>query len=215
MSHEITEIDTQEGRVQAWHGLTVVREDLSLDNCILNKWDIESTRLLVPSGKMTIQNEIEIPEMVATPFSILKANDIQTVIGTPYAPESYKPITNKSFLAMAKESLKDVEGVNLESAGSIMARGRVFLSFALPDIFRAAGRDFKAFLNFGNGHDRSSILWANTSNICTVCNNTFSANMAEMGKAMGLKLKHTKHSSLKLENGIRTDYNKYGVWTFC
>ena len=41
MSHGIGAVDFQEGRKQAWHGLTDVREDLTIDNCRLPKSDVE------------------------------------------------------------------------------------------------------------------------------------------------------------------------------
>jgi hypothetical protein len=79
-----------------------------------------------------------------------------------------------------------------------------------------AGREFGAFLNFGNGHDKSSVLWVNTSNICTVCDNTFTFNLVsvenkvdQIAKAvlagtpvedvdLNIQKRHTKHVNLKL-----------------
>ena len=91
----------------------------------------------------------------------------------------------------------DATGLTLESCGTVFNRGRTFLSFALADAkFLAAGREFKAFLNIGNGNDMSSPLWVNTSNICTVCNNTFTANLADAGLIMSVK--KTQFSDFKL-----------------
>ncbi len=42
----------------------------------------------------------------------------------------------------------------------------------------------------------SSPLWVNTSNICTVCNNTFTANLADAGLIMSVK--KTQFSDFKL-----------------
>jgi hypothetical protein len=73
--------------------------------------------------------------------------------------------------------------------------------------FQAAGRDFSAFLNFGNGHDKSSVLWVNTSNICTVCDNTFSCNLLSVENTasvnndsddLRIRQRHTKNVRLKL-----------------
>lgn len=47
MSHEIQEHDVQEGIEQAWHGLTQVNPDMSMDNNWLRTWDYESRPVLV------------------------------------------------------------------------------------------------------------------------------------------------------------------------
>ena len=67
--------------------------------------------------------------------------------------------------------------------------------------FKAAGRTFSAYLNFGNGHDKSSTLWVTTSNICTVGDNTFGANLFS-GKTqrddIRYRVRHTKNADQKL-----------------
>lgn len=66
--------------------------------------------------------------------------------------------------------------------------------------FKAGGREFKPFINFGNGHDKSSVLWANTSNVCTVCDNTFQMNLNAVEKQVvaAVNARHTKNVALRL-----------------
>lgn len=179
----------QEGVVQAWHGLTKINTELSLDNCWLGQWDIARKPLFVMDGS---------DQPIETSWAMLYPSDQPTVtIGKPFNPESYRPITNAEFIALARESTAGCP-VKLVSSGSVRARGRVFLSFEsemLP-IYKAGGREFNAFVNFGNGHDQSCVLWVNNSNTCTVCDNTFSFNLALVEKAVGAsgsRQRHTKN----------------------
>lgn len=194
MSHNISEIDRQEGLTQAWHGLTVIRPDLSLENNWLNEWDISPRYLYYTDseGKAT-----------STGFQILTATDDPSIsIGRPFA-ESYHPITNKEFLQLMKDSTEGIEGMQLVSVGSVRRRGRVFASFQTGELeaYRAGGRVFNPFLNYGNGHDQSSVLWANTSNICTVCDNTFAMNLAKVEAEVvkdATRQRHTKNVVARL-----------------
>lgn len=190
MSHEISKIDRQEGIEQAWHGLTDVRADLSLDNCWLSKWDVVKTPLFTQD--------------LPTKWSMLTASDNRNIqIGKPFA-DSYVPVTNKDFLEMIKESILGIKGVKVASVGSVCERGRVFVSLSLSELesFKAAGREFKAYLNALNSHDFSSVLVMNTSNTCTVCNNTFRANLHAKGDkgSVNIRVKHTKNVKMRLDN---------------
>jgi hypothetical protein len=192
MGHGITARDLQQGRTMAWHGLTDVKEDLSLDNCWLAKWDVKPEVLKVGDEE--------------TPFRILRSfpneewddDDADTdngLVGKPFDPDTYKPFTNASFLKQLKEGTIG-EDLKLDSIGAICERTRIFASFEMGLSYRAAGREFRPFLNVGNSHDQSSPLWVNTSNTCTVCNNTFTLNMSLGGTVWGVK--HTKHSAPKM-----------------
>lgn len=183
MAHEIKEHDKQQGRKQAWHGLTDVREDLTLDNCWLKDWDYAPQAVTV-NGK-------------ETPFMVLGVSDEpELFIGRPYQKKTFKPVLNTVLIAQIAEAIKG-QNLTLESCGTVLNRGRLFLSFGLAEAkFQAAGREFEAFLNIGNGNDMSSPLWVNTSNTCTVCNNTFTANLADKGLVMSVK--KTQFSDFKL-----------------
>lgn len=177
----------------AWHGLTVIRPDLSLDNNVLAEQDVEPRSLYLDNG-------------VQVPFRQLVATDDESIlVGYPYDPETYYPLTNRKFLDMVKEA---VAGTSHEviSVGTVRHRGRTFISFQMEKMgeYTAAGRTFEQFLNLGNGHDKSSVLWANTSNTATVCDNTFGFNLyqtelnAKNGKGFGIYQRHTANMEAKL-----------------
>lgn len=195
MAHRLFEHDKQQGTSQGWHGKTEIREIITLDDNWLRDWDIVSQPLYyaneVPSG-----------------FSMLECSDNAEIkIGAPYNPETYKPISNADFLELVRASISGTEH-KLVSVGSVRNRGRVFLSIELQGMekFKAAGREFSAYLNFGNGHDKSSVLWTNTSNVCTVCDNTFSENLfrveqksitSQLAEDINIMLRHTKNASMR------------------
>jgi hypothetical protein len=200
MAHRIFEFDKQQGLSQAWHCLTEIVPALSLESNWLTTWDHQPRPLNYEDG---------------TPagFSILHCSDVPELrIGQPYNPETFKPITNKDFLELVRASISGTPH-KIVSVGSVRNRGRVFISLELAGMekFKAAGRDFGAFLNFGNGHDKSSVLWVNTGNVCTVCDNTFSMNLltvegdspTQQGSVtvdpnVKTSVRHTKNASLKL-----------------
>lgn len=192
--HNIKECDRHESTYQAWHGLSVIRPDLTLDNCWLNRWDVEPAGMarLVDGNWQWVDHKI-----------LACTDDNEITVGAPYNPDSYKPIDNQAFLGLIKQSIGGTEH-ELVSVGSVRNRGRVFASIKLNGMeeFKAAGRTFSAYLNFGNGHDKSSTLWVNTSNICTVCDNTFNANLFS-GKSRNsddirYRVRHTKNAEQKL-----------------
>lgn len=188
MAHNIHKRDRQQGRKQAWHNLTDVRECLTLDDNFLTEWEIRKEGLFLPNG-------------IETDFSILTATDDNEVIGTPFAV-TYKPVSNRMFLDMIKDAIKDVDGTVVESIGSVRNRGRVFVSISLKghSEYTIGRRTFKDYLNFGNAHDQSSSLWVNTTNICTVCDNTFTYNFNTTGTGISMKAAHKGDIELKINN---------------
>lgn len=201
MSHELKQHDKQEGRTMAWHGLTMVNPELSLDNCHLNNWDYQPKPIHIDGVKLN-------RALLGVTDGALVDSDkddkdengivrkVPLTIGDSFDPDKFKPVLNKRLLPAVKDAIEGA-GVTLESCGTVFNRGRLFLSFAMTNAkFTAANRPFEAFLNIGNGNDQSSPLWVNTSNTCTVCNNTFQMNMGERGKIM--EIKKTKFSEFKL-----------------
>ncbi|MDO8611136.1 MAG: DUF932 domain-containing protein [bacterium] len=193
MAHRIEQYDKQQGVKQAWHGLTEVVEEIKLDDNWLSQWEIRPVELFRADGSKTRWN-------------VLECSDVQLEIGQPYNPETFKPIDNKAFLELVRDSIGGT-GHKIVSVGSVRNRGRTFVSIELIGMeqFKAAGREFSAFLNFGNGHDKSSVLWVNTSNVCTVCDNTFGANLVQIENKeskdssddIKLRLRHTKNATLR------------------
>lgn len=171
MSHNIFEHDKQQGTTMAWHGLTEVSPELSLASNWLTSWDG------VPAELVTKGDNME------TRFSILTANDKPgLVIGKPYDAKTYKPVFNAEFVAIAEKLCAAFPGAIPISIGSLRNRARVFISLQLPagngGEFSAGGREFRGLFNLLNSFDQSCPVMGVGSNVCTVCDNTFSANMA-------------------------------------
>ena len=178
MAHRKFEHDEIEGTSLFWHGLNIVREEITLaDNC-LRKWDLVPTPLYFADGTPAFSEENE-DGKVSPQWTLARCTDKPSLqIGAPYNPATFRPISNSEFLKLVEDSIAGTDH-KIVSVGSVRNRGRVFLSVELKGMekFKAGGREFSAFLNFGNGHDKSSVLWLNTSNTCTVCDNTFSMNL--------------------------------------
>ena len=198
MSHEITKIDRQQGIEMGWHGLTEVLPQIELKTSFLSLWDIEKSPLLRPDGTAS-----DYCELVCTDNRAIRIDSV------PVHCETYVPITNAEFLSVIENALVGIKGATVASVGSVCGRGRIFVSIRLAALasFEAAGREFKPFLNFLSSHDQSCMFTLNTSNICTVCNNTFTANLAatvsnskNQGEELAMRAKHTKNVKLKLDN---------------
>jgi len=193
MAHNKSNIDVIQGIRKHWHGLNEIHDKLNLDTCWLSKWETVAVRLQKRGQDCK--------------WSVLECSDIAgQEIGKPYNPETFKPITNADFIQLVRTSIAGTQH-EVESVGSVRSRGRVFISVKLNGMekFKVAGHEFSAHLNFGNGHDKSSVLWANTSNTDTVCDNTFTKNLVSVENKekdskddISLKQRHTKNVELKL-----------------
>ena len=169
--------------------------EITLDNNWLKQWEVAPIRLQ--------KNGID------SKWAILTCSDEPELeIGAPYNPETFKPVDNSAFLELVRESISGTDH-KIVSVGSVRNRGRVFVTVELVGMakFEAAGRRFSAFLNYGNGHDKSSVLWVNTSNTATVCDNTFTMNLISVENAVSkeiegddlkLRQRHTKNVTMKL-----------------
>lgn len=190
MAHRIEKRDKQQGRHMGWHELTEINMNLDLDNNWLRSWDIEEVDLQTAEG-------------IDVPFKILVGSDDREIIGKPFT-NTYKPISNKDFLDMIKEATAGIKGIIVETAGSVCNRGRVFVSLSLKDSpsYRIGHREFQDFLNFGNGHDQSCVLWVNNTNTCTVCNNTFTYNLHKKDSEIDVRVFHRGNVELKLTNMV-------------
>ena len=190
MSHKIGEYDKQEGVKQAWHGLTHVRENIAVDDNWLTKWEVSKQPMFNPDGS-------------PSEWTRVTCSDNNLYIGKPVHQDTYSLITNKQFLDIVNDALLSVKGAKIDSVGSVCDRGRVFVSVSIPDLpeFRAAGREFRAYLNFINSHDQSSPFAVNASNVCVVCDNTFRYNLHDRNnKVFRAVVKHTKNANDKLHD---------------
>lgn len=200
MSHEIRIQDKQQGRTMAWHKLTDVKPDLTLDNCHLNQWEVQPVEI---SARFADGTDIPLPvgdkwEALVTTENLVGDEKV-LFVSTPYNRATYTPLPNKTFLQIIRDALLAASlSMDVESCGSVFNRRRVFVSIPLPggETFEAGGRSFKGFINFMNSFDMSCPFMVAYSNICIVCNNTFSANM-DVG---GLVVQHSKNMAANLTN---------------
>lgn len=213
MAHRKFQHDKIQTVMETWHGLEERFEPgkLTIENCWLSQWDIQPVELVFPNGN-------------PSPFRTLVCTDNEDIlVGNPFRP-SFVPVLNSDFSKMVADAIAGT-GHEMVSCGSIRNRGRVFFSFKLKGMekFKAAGRDFSAFLNFGNGHDKSSVLWTNTSNGCAVCDNTFtrelervenkdaSGSQLESDDDLRISVRHTKNVQIRLPDLSRTIDKAIGV----
>jgi hypothetical protein len=75
------------------------------------------------------------------------------------------------------------------SAGTVDNRQKVFASLKVTDGFRIGDRVFEDFITILDSFDKTTSLQAKYTNVCVVCQNTYSAAM-QVGKVIG-KAKHT------------------------
>lgn len=205
--------DKVQTTIPTWHNLEDRFEpgQLTMENCWISQWDIKPVELFLPNGK-------------PSPFRTLVCTDNEEIlVGNPFRP-SFVPVLNSDFVKMIQDAIAGT-GHEMVSCGSIRNRGRVFVSFKLKGMekFKAAMREFSAYLNFGNGHDKSSVLWTNTSNGCTVCDNTFtrelervenkdsSGSQLESDDDLRLSVRHTKNVQIRLPDLSRTIDKAIGV----
>ena len=144
MSHAIGQHDRQDGKTQAWHNLTNIVPDLSLENNWLALWDGEPVRLVTEEE----EQKSNMKGKIVSAFSILRATDNPSLlIGKPYDAKTYKPVMNRDFLALARKLVDKYPGCTVETAGSVRDRKRVFLTLALPKDnggeYVAGGREFR------------------------------------------------------------------------
>lgn len=199
MAHEISEIDQQEGITQAWHNLTIVSAVILLATCWLAKWDVRKRplfRMFADGSK----EETESCDVTCT-------DNEKITIGNPVSCRTYTLLTNAGFLAIVQDTLNKIPGAIVASVGSVCRRARIFVSLQLPPMnsdtlansgaakffaVNAAGREFQCHLNFLSSHDKSAPFTVVLSTTCTVCNNTFSMNLADKdGDKLRISVKHT------------------------
>lgn len=192
MAHKIGEIDLALKTVerdasepQSWHGLENVTENLSVQNCALRKVDIQRGQV-----KITVQ-DVEYPAPLIVPCIAhpLEAGKLH-FLGRPYDPASYRLFDNREFLDFAGECFR-AAGMDdsLSFVTTLYDGARMTLSRRLPeaDFKDAHGHGINSYINLLNSVDGSWPVFANVSEIRTVCYNTATANLMEGGASC----KHT------------------------
>ena len=108
MAHLILENDKQEGRVQAWHGLTVINPDLNLRDCWLAKHDVSPLAVYAGGEEITLPDGRK-AVVGAIPTNQRILNSDGAIIGGSYDPETYTPIRNADILETIGNSLEGVK----------------------------------------------------------------------------------------------------------
>lgn len=200
MDNIVENVDFTQGLEKHWHGKNEVVPAITRENIVLNSEN--------PKGWDIITRPLFFDDCKPSGFSVLTCSDKpELTLGQAFNPETYIPLSNAQFLDLIFEAIGGTDH-SIVSAGSVCARTKIFASVKLAglDKFKAGGREFQPFLNFGSGHGKAATLWINTSNICTVCDNTLTFNylhtieLIKEGKEEQIAVlrKHTKNLQISL-----------------
>lgn len=193
MAHKIGEIDLALKTVerdasepQSWHGLENVTESLNTENCALRGINIMRGKVGI-----ILEDGAEYPAPLQVPcIHHPIENGKLHFLGRPFDPSSYQLFDNREFLDFASECFKAAGMDNSLSFVTTLYDGsRMTLSRRLPeaDFKDAHGHEVASYINLLNSVDGSWPVFANVSEIRTVCYNTATANLMEGGSAC----KHT------------------------
>lgn len=216
MAHRKFQHDKIQTVMSTWHNLEERKDVLCLDDNWLTQWDHAPEPLYFETDdeEFRAKDKDENSEFYLTRPRQLRCTDNKNIIvGPSYNARTFRPITNSEFLNLITDCVSGTKH-EMVSVGSVRNRGRVFVSFKLQGMekFVAAGRETFAYLNFGNGNDKSSVLFVSTSNVVQVCDNTFSFNLHQVenkNKDSGTQteddesnvkasVRHTKNAMIRL-----------------
>ncbi len=186
MAHKIGEIDLALGTVErdsteppSWHILEKEREGLNTENCNLRKMEIISAE-----NQVIVKGEVyPTPLFVPCILHPLQTGKLH-FLGKPYDPDSYQLFDSAAFLDFAAECFKAAGMDNSLSFVTTLYDGsRMTLARRLPeaDFEDAHGHKVNSYINLLNSVDGSWPVFANISEIRTVCYNTATANLMEGG----------------------------------
>lgn len=182
MAHKIGDIDMALGTVErdsseapSWHELENVTENLTTQNCALRKMDIQRGQVTVNVNGENYDAPLVVP-CIPHPLGTGGLH----FLGRPYHPESYKLFDSREFLDFAGECFK-AAGMDdsLSFVTTLYDGSRMTLSRRLPeaDFKDAKGHQINSYINLLNSVDGSWPVFANISEIRTVCYNTATANL--------------------------------------
>ena len=184
--HHIEAIDLALGTVerhetepQSWHALETVRNGLSTGNCGLRAMEVLAAPVQVvkPDGA-PYATPLAVP-CVAHPLEAEKLH----FLGRPF-DTSYRLFTNAEFLDFAKQCF-DAAGMDdsLAFTTTLYEGSRVTIAKRLPeaDFKDAGGYEIRGYFNLFNSFDGSWAVFANVSEIRTVCANTATMNLGQGG----------------------------------
>lgn len=158
---------------------------LSLSNNPLAKWDVALEPLQFSNGGRT-------------KFHALRCTDNDEMVGQPVTAR-YGLIDNAKMLEVAGKASAGT-GLVLVNAGSVANRGKTFLQFQIPQMFKGAGREMEAFLNLLNPLDQSGRFTSKTSNNWLACQNSYNMDIRQKGQLLDIRIRHTINRIGDIEN---------------
>jgi hypothetical protein len=211
MAHCIRETDIQFGTEMAWHGLTRVEP-------ILTK---EVVAPATPPIISILNPSFVGPDGEAIPlegFQVLLADlrgrmdeqAIRDYCKGGYSPlhvskERYTVFNGEQFFSMIAEAVKDVDGAEISSFGTL-DNGRVLfgsVDLGSANFLSVHGDVWKSHLNFLSSHDGRYAIQSHTSNTRQVCMNTVRLSLATAENV--IKCKHTP-------NGVEFEVSAMVQW---
>jgi hypothetical protein len=187
MSAGITERDRQIGVQQAWHGETILRDVVTLEEAL--PFDVAQA---VVCHKFERPDEFGIIReniVEDSNYKRLVATDDWLPVGEPYGP-SYNPSSVALFKSIVAKAFEDVPH-KIISAGSVDDRCKLFCSIQTTEGFRIGDREFKDYISILDSFDKSTSLTARYSNVCCVC-----ANTVAMALRSGTEIGKAKHTAM-------------------
>lgn len=195
MAHMIGNRDIQVGTEQAWHGLTHIKEKITLkEECEIN-YPMTMIPLVYGIRVTDPVTQIQTDQTIETPFRQIVSLDDNLPIGNPVS-EKYCLLSNEMILNMIGDALLGTQHT-IASLGSVCDRAKAFVSIKLTDNIVAAGREHETHLNVTWGHGGIMSLIANSGNTCIVCQNTLTMSLSRKGE-FNMQIKHTKNAGDKL-----------------
>ena len=186
-------VERHESEPVSWHGLESVRENLATDNCGLAEMKVESLEMQVMRNGEPYGSTLRVP---AVPHPMEEGKLL--FLGKPFE-STYRLFDNEEFLAFAQRCF-DAAGLDksLAFTTTLFAGRRVTVAKHIPeaDFKDAHGHEIKSYFNLLNSFDGTWPVFANISEIRTVCFNTATANLSEGGATV-------RHTPDALENFVR------------
>ena len=185
MAHKIEPEDLAMGTIErhesesvSWHALETVRNGLSVDNCGLREMAVEAAPCVVTFKGVEFPSSFNVPA-VEHP---IKTGEL-LFLGKPY-DASYALFTPRDFVDFAGQCFAEA-GLDKSIAftTSIFAGRRMTIAKRIPesDFSDAHGHKVASYFNLLNSLDGTWPVFANVSEIRTVCYNTATANLMDGG----------------------------------
>ena len=219
MTTECHKIDTTSGKAAMfssrgmvpWHGLgTVIQEDAATSADAIKYASLDYSLFKTPLWTIDGDgNKIDVPEN----FAVVRG-DTNAVLGV--VGKNYKIFQNSE----AFEFFDTVVGDKLaiyETAGAIHGGRIVWILAKLPAELRVGKTDdvTNAYVMLATSHDGSMSVTMMPTLVRVVCNNTFTLAMRDFSIEHGIKMRHTKNMSTKIDIArerlgiVNTQVNEY------